>query len=61
MPLVIYLATLAIPVTHFLEILRGIILRGAELGDLTPSILGLAACTVLILGLSVFRFQKQLG
>ncbi|MFV0444993.1 MAG: ABC transporter permease [Planctomycetaceae bacterium] len=60
MPFPIYLATYAIPVTHFLEILRGIVLRGADFADLTPHILGLTLCTIAILGLSLSRFHKQL-
>ncbi len=61
MPLPIYLVTFAIPVTHFLEILRGVVLRGADLRDLAPHILALSICCVLIIGLSVTRFRKQLG
>jgi ABC-type multidrug transport system permease subunit len=53
--------TFAIPATHFIEILRGIVLRGAGLADLIPSILGLAICTAVVLTLSVLRFRKQLG
>ena len=60
MPLPIFLATIAIPATYFIEILRGIVLRGADLADLGPSVLGLSICCVTILGLSVARFRKQL-
>ncbi len=61
MPLPIYLLTFAIPVTYFLEVLRGIVLRGADLQDLWPQIGGLLACGSVILGLSLLRFRKQLG
>jgi ribosome-dependent ATPase len=61
MPLPIYLITFAIPVTYFLEVLRGIVLRGADLQDLWPQIFGLLACGVVIFGLSLLRFRKQLG
>jgi ABC transporter DrrB family efflux protein len=61
MPLPIYLITFLIPVTYFLEILRGIILRAANLPDLLPWALGLLACCVVILGLSIGRFRKQLA
>ena len=37
MPLPIYVLTFAIPVTYFIEILRGIVLRGADFMDLVPS------------------------
>jgi len=61
MPGPIYLVTFAIPVTYFLEILRGIVLRGADALDLLPYIAGLAVCTAAIFGVSLGRFQKQLG
>jgi len=61
MPGPIYVLTFAIPVTYFIEILRGIVLRGADLLDLLPPILCLAACCLVILSLSVFRFRKQLA
>ncbi|MCA9258424.1 MAG: ABC transporter permease, partial [Planctomycetales bacterium] len=60
MPLPIYLISFAIPVTYFIEILRGIVLRGAELADLAGPIAGLVICLTLILSLSVSRFRKQL-
>ncbi len=61
MPLPIYLATFAIPVTYFIEILRGIVLRGADFLDLIPSIAGLAICGALVLIFSVLRFRKRLS
>lgn len=60
MPGPIYIATFAIPVTYYLEILRAIVLRGADLIDVLPSVLGLGISTVLILALSLMRFRKQL-
>src|SRR5690606_38174998 len=41
MPLIIYLATFAIPVTYYIEMLRGIVLRGADFRDLLPELIGL--------------------
>lgn len=61
MPTPIYLVTFAIPVTYFLEILRGIVLRGADLRDLWPHVVGMIVCVVVIFGLSLSRFRKQLG
>lgn len=60
MPFPIYLATFAIPVTYFLEILRGIVLRGAAVTHLGPHVLGLTVCTLAVLVLSLSRFRKQL-
>jgi len=61
MPLPIYLVTFAIPATYFVDILRGIVLRGAELIDLIPSVIGLTICCLVILTLSITRFRKQLA
>jgi len=61
MPVPVYAMTFAIPVTYFLEILRGVVLRGAGLLDLLPSVIGLTLCTVIILALSLLRFRKQLA
>ncbi|HRA90399.1 MAG TPA: ABC transporter permease, partial [Planctomycetaceae bacterium] len=61
MPGPIYLATFVIPVTYYLEILRAIVLRGAGLIDIIPSVIGLIVSTAAILGLSLSRFRKQLG
>ncbi len=60
MPLPIYAVSFAIPATYFLEILRGIILRGADLSDLLPQVVGLTICCLAIMTLSLARFRKQL-
>jgi len=61
MPTPIYVITFAIPVTYFLEILRGIVLRGAGLVDLVEPLVGLSVCCVAIVTLSITRFRKQLA
>ncbi len=61
MPAPIYLVTFLIPVTYFMEILRGIVLRGADFEDLWPHVLGLLICGTMIFGLSLLRFRKQLA
>jgi ABC transporter DrrB family efflux protein len=61
MPAPIYPVTFVIPVTYFIEILRGIILRDATLAELMPHVAGLCCCLVAILGLAVARFRKQLA
>jgi ABC transporter DrrB family efflux protein len=60
MPAPIYVISFAIPVSYFIEILRGVILRSASLAELWPHVVGLATCCVLILTLSIARFRKQL-
>jgi ABC transporter DrrB family efflux protein len=61
MPFPIYMVSFAIPATYFLEILRGIILRGADLFDLIPQVCGLSICCAVVLALSLARFRKQLA
>ena len=60
MPLPIYLISFLIPATYFIEILRGIILRGADLADLTNSVVGLSACCIVVVMASIARFKKRL-
>ncbi|MFO0840762.1 MAG: ABC transporter permease [Phycisphaerae bacterium] len=60
MPLPIYWLSFAIPVTYFLEMLRGVILRGAGLRDLIEHVVGLAVCCTIVMSLAVLRFRKQL-
>jgi ABC-type multidrug transport system permease subunit len=59
MPGPLFLATNALPVTFFLEILRGIIVRGAGLQDLWPSVLALLAITAVLLTIATVRFRKS--
>lgn len=49
-----------LPLTHFIELVRGIVLRGAGLGDLLPPIYKLVGFTALSLGLVTLRFRKSL-
>ncbi len=48
------------PVRYFMEIVRGVFLQGAGITTLWPQIVALAVFGVIILGLSVNRFHKQL-
>jgi len=48
------------PLTHFLRIVRGIILRGAEVTELWPQIWPLFAFLLFMMTLAVFRFRKRL-
>jgi ABC transporter DrrB family efflux protein len=61
MPGPLYLFTNVIPVTHFMEVLRGVIVRGAGFLDLWPSVLALLIITVILLTLSTTRFRKSLA
>ncbi len=48
------------PLTHFLRLVRGIMLRGATLPELWPSLAALAAFIVVLLTIAVARVRKRL-
>ena len=54
-----YLAQI-LPLTHFIEILRGVILRGASLAALWQPVLKLSIFLVLAVALAAARFRKRL-
>jgi ABC-2 type transport system permease protein len=49
-----------IPLTHFLRIIRGIVLRGATFVELWPEALALVAFFVIAMSAAVLRFNKRL-
>jgi ABC-2 type transport system permease protein len=49
-----------LPLTHFLRLVRGIMLRGAGLAELWPSLAALGVFIVVLLGLAVSRVHKRL-
>lgn len=48
------------PLTHFLRLIRGIMLRGSSLWELWPDMLALIGFTVAMMTLAVSRFRKRL-
>jgi ABC-2 type transport system permease protein len=53
--------TVVNPIHHFAAIARGGMLKGAGIAALWPNFLALAALTVGLLSLSIWRFRKQLS
>ena len=53
--------TLLNPMRHFVEIMRGCLLKGAGFADLAPQLGALCALGAAIMGVSVARFRKGLG
>ncbi|MBI5461390.1 MAG: ABC transporter permease [Gammaproteobacteria bacterium] len=49
-----------LPLTHFVRLIRGIVLRGAEIGELFGELRALAVFTAVTLTLAVLRFRKRL-
>jgi ABC-2 type transport system permease protein len=60
MPQIIQLVTYLIPLRYFLEIIRGVFLKGSTLADLWMQSAALAVFGVVILTLSVMRFRQKL-
>ncbi len=60
MPKVVQWLAELLPLTHFLRLIRGVMLRDASLMALWPDVLALAAFTVLMMAAAVLRFRKQL-
>jgi ABC-2 type transport system permease protein len=60
MPLVVRELGLLIPLTYFLRILRGIILKGVGVEVLWPEVIALAVFGLIVFGLSANRFRKTM-
>lgn len=58
MPPVFQFLTYLIPANYFLQIVRGIVLRGATMAELWQPIAWLSFYMVVIIGLAVMRFKK---
>ncbi len=60
MPRVAQWIAQVLPLTHFNEIIRGIVLRGASLVDMGPELAKLLAILAVMLTLAMARFHKRL-
>lgn len=60
-PGVLYLISGAFPVTHFLDVVRGIVVRGAGFAELSSSFVALCIIAVVSVAVSVARFRKSVG
>jgi len=60
MPTIVQYFTFLNPMRYFMEIVRGIFLKGSGMETLWPQMLALAVFGVIILSLSVQRFHKHL-
>ena len=54
-----YIAEL-LPLTHFVRLIRGIMLRGADLGMMTGELRALAIFMLVTMAIAVLRFSKRL-
>jgi ABC-2 type transport system permease protein len=60
MPKVVQWLAEVLPLTHFLRLVRGIMLRGAGLFELWPYVLALVAFTGVMMTAAILRFRKRL-
>lgn len=49
-----------LPLTHFVRLIRGIVLRGAELHQMLPDVYALLIFATVMLTVAIKRFKKQL-
>jgi len=49
-----------LPLTHFLRLIRGVMLRGAGLWEMWGDVLALAAFTLVMMAAAILRFRKRL-
>lgn len=49
-----------LPLTHFLRIVRGVMLKGAGFGDVQDEMLALMVFTALAVGLAMLRYKRTL-
>ncbi len=61
MPEVIYYISYVVPLTYYLDIIRGIILKGIGFPYLLGQVSALLVFSLLMLGISTARFKKKLG
>ncbi|MBY0086037.1 ABC transporter permease [Brevibacillus sp. M2.1A] len=60
MPLVIQWLGGLVPLTYFLEILRGIFLKGVGIDALWKDVVGMSSFCLLILTVAILRFRKKI-
>jgi ABC-2 type transport system permease protein len=53
--------TLFNPIAHFAKIARNVLLKGAGLDVVYPNLLALLALASLFVGISAWRFRRQLS
>jgi len=61
MPKVVQPLTLLNPIAHFATIARSVLVKGAGLDVVYPNLLALIVLAALFVGVSAWRFRRQLG
>jgi ABC-2 type transport system permease protein len=61
MPRLAQLLAEGLPLTHFLRIVRGIVLKGASFAEVSRELVWLAAIFAALVAVASVRFRKKLG
>jgi ABC-2 type transport system permease protein len=60
MPKIVQWLAEVLPLTHFLRLIRGVMLRGAGLWELWADVLALVAFVIVMMTAAILRFRKRL-
>jgi ABC-2 type transport system permease protein len=60
MPVIVQKIAETLPMTHFVRLIKGIMLRGATLTEMAPSMWALAVTAVVVTGGAMLRFKKRI-
>jgi ABC-2 type transport system permease protein len=61
MPRALQIVTFVVPARYFLVALRGIVLKGSELGPLVPQLVAMSLYATAMLGLASVRLARERG
>jgi ABC-2 type transport system permease protein len=60
MPKIIYYLSCIIPLTYYLDIIRGIVLKGIGFNYLVGQVTALLVFSLIFLGISIVKFKKTI-
>jgi ABC-2 type transport system permease protein len=61
LPGILWLLSYILPTTHFIQIMRGVVVRAAGFNDLLPSVIALVIIAAILLTVSTLRFRKSIA
>jgi ABC-2 type transport system permease protein len=60
MPIIVQRLAETLPMTHFVRLIKGIMLRGATLSEMAPSMWALGVTAAVVTGGAMLRFKKRI-